>query len=76
MGWHHGNRFGGGRPKFFRKRKERHHGALAEREEAPAVPSLPERELPATYAACCFGRLDARLQHAIADMGYTVPTPV
>ena len=76
MSRHHGNHFGG-RPKFFRGRKEHHHGALAEREQVPSIPSVPaDRELPATYAACCFGRLDARLQHAIADMGYTVPTPV
>ena len=76
MSRHHGNHFGG-RPKFFRGRKEHHHGALAEREQTPSIPSVPaDRELPATYAACCFGRLDPRLQHAIADMGYTVPTPV
>ena len=75
MSRHGGNRFGGGRPRFFRKRRDRH-GSLAEREQAPEIPPLPGRGLPATYAACCFGRLDARLQHAINDMGYTVPTPV
>ena len=76
MSKNHPNHFQrGGKPPFFRRRKHRH-GALAEHAERAPIPALPERALPATYAASCFGQLDERLQQAIFDMGYTVPTPV
>ena len=70
---------------FFNKRKRRHgrphgdrkpHFGLAERDAAPAIPPLPETPPPATFEANVFGKLDIRLQHAVADAGYAVPTPI
>jgi len=70
---------------FFNKRK-RHHGrphgdrkphfGLAERDAAPTIPPLPETPPPAAFEANVFGKLDIRLQHAVADAGYAVPTPI
>ncbi len=67
----------GGRPDRFgsRKGKGPRHPAFAEREEA-RVPELPSTPPPAAYEASVFGKLDVRLQHAIADAQYAVPTPI
>ena len=70
---------------FFNKRKRRHgrphgdrkpHFGLAERDAASAIPPLPETPPPAAFEANVFGKLDIRLQHAVADAGYAVPTPI
>ena len=70
---------------FFNRRKRRHgkpdggrdpHFGLAERDAQPAVPPLPETPPPAAFEANVFGKLDMRLQHAVADAGYAVPTPI
>ena len=80
-----GKGFRSNKPMFFNKRKRRHgrphgdrkpHFGLAERDESPAVPSLPETPPPAAFEANVFGKLDLRLQHAVADAGYAVPTPI
>ncbi len=77
-----GRGFRGGKPPFFKRRMKRRHGrpnphfGLAEKDDAPKVPPLPSEPPPAAYEANVFGRLDARLQYAIADAGYTVPTPI
>jgi len=78
-----GRGFRGGKPPFFNRHKKRRHGGrpnphfgLAEKDDAPKVPPLPTDPPPAAYEANVFGRLDARLQYAIADAGYTVPTPI
>ena len=84
---HHGGGkgFRSGKPMFFNKRKRRHgrphgdrkpHFGLAERDAAPAIPPLPETPPPAAFEANVFGKLDIRLQHAVADAGYAVPTPI
>ncbi len=79
-----GKDFRSSKPTFFNKRKKRRHGhggspnrhpGLAEK-EMPAVPQIPSDPPPAAYAASVFGLLDARLQYAIADAGYAVPTPI
>ena len=80
-----GKGFRSGKPMFFNKRKRRHgrphgdrkpHFGLAERDAAPAIPPLPENPPPAAFEANVFGKLDIRLQHAVADAGYAVPTPI
>ncbi len=80
-----GKGFRSDKPMFFNKRKRRHgrphgnrkpHFGLAERDEAPAVPPLPDTPPPAAFEANVFGRLDIRLQHAVAEAGYAVPTPI
>lgn len=63
---HGGGQRRGGKPRF----------GFAERENAPAVPPVPQDPPPAAFAANVFGSLDERLQYAIADMGYAVPTPI
>ncbi len=81
---HSGDRgFRSGKPAFFNKHKKRHfggrgprHPGLAEREEAVQAPALPSTPPPAAYEANVFGKLDVRLQHAIGEVGYTVPTPI
>ena len=81
-----GKGFRSGKPMFFNKRKRRHgrphggdrkpHFGLAERDAVPAIPPLPETPPPAAFEANVFGKLDLRLQHAVADAGYVVPTPI
>lgn len=77
--------FRGKKPRFFNSRAHRRGkpGAgrkprfgLAERDDAASVPALPETPPPAAYEANVFGRLDVRLQHAVSDAGYLVPTPI
>lgn len=60
-------------PKHSQIHPQRHPG-LAEREERRI--ETPEGLPPAAYEASVFGRLDVRLQHAIASVGYAVPTPI
>jgi len=74
--------FRSSKPSFFNKRRRRRHGGaqgrhpgLAEK-EIQAPPPLPSSPPPAEYAASVFGLFDVRLQHAIADVGYVVPTPI
>jgi len=71
--------------RFFGKRKKRRHGhggnhdrhpGLAEKDAPIKPPPLPADPPPAAYAANVFGMFDVRLQHAIADAGYAVPTPI
>jgi ATP-dependent RNA helicase RhlE len=45
-------------------------------ERKTVVPPLPETPPPAAFEANVFGSLDLHLQHAIADVGYAVPTPI
>ena len=80
-----GKGFRSDKPMFFNKRKRRHgasgggrkpHFGLAERDAPPAVPPLPQTPPPAAFEANVFGKLDLRLQHAVADAGYAVPTPI
>ncbi|MGN0845766.1 MAG: DEAD/DEAH box helicase [Kiritimatiellia bacterium] len=79
-----GKNFRSGKPTFFNRRKKRRHGGggaprhpgLAERDEGLKVPELPKDPPPAVYEANVFGKLDVRLQHAIGEVGYTVPTPI
>ena len=80
-----GKGFRSNKPMFFNKRKRRHgrphgdrkpHFGLAERDEAPTIPPLPETPPPAAFEANVFGKLDLRLQHAVADAGYAIPTPI
>ena len=76
-----GKDFRSGRPAFFNRRKKRRgggprHPGLAERDDAPKVPELPSTPPPAAFEANVFGSLDVRLQHAIAEAGYAVPTPI
>ena len=78
-----GKDFRSGRPAFFNRRKKRRpaggaprHPGLAERDEAAKAPQLPSTPPPAAYEANVFGSLDVRLQHAIAEAGYAVPTPI
>ncbi len=77
----------GGKPPFpHRHKKPRRHGGpkggrnphfgLAEREAAPKIPELPSDPPPAAFEVNVFGQLDRRLQYAIADAGYVVPTPI
>lgn len=68
---------GGGRSGHFggRKGKGPRHPAFAEREET-RIPEMPSTPPPAAYEASVFGKLDIRLQHAIADAQYAVPTPI
>ena len=76
-----GKDFRSGKPAFFNRRRKRHgggprHPGLAERDDAPKVPELPSTPPPAAFEANVFGKLDVRLQHAIAEAGYAVPTPI
>ena len=76
-----GKDFRSGKPAFFNRRRKRHgggprHPGLAERDDTPKVPELPATPPPAAFEANVFGRLDVRLQHAIAEAGYAVPTPI
>lgn len=80
-----GKDFRSSKPAFFNKHKRRHggrggkgprHPGLAEREEMAKVPELPKDPPPAAFEANVFGKLDIRLQHAIAETGYAVPTPI
>ena len=74
-----GDRGFGGKSRFFKHRhrhgKRRHFG-LAEQDEQPKIPALPKDPPPAAFEANVFGRFDARLQYAIADAGYAIPTPI
>ena len=72
-GFHGGH--GGGRPFFHHGPHNRHFG-LAEHDAAPIVPPVPTTPPPAAFQASVFGKLDPRLQYAIADAGYAVPTPI
>jgi ATP-dependent RNA helicase RhlE len=45
-------------------------------ERKTVVPPLPDTPPPAVFEANVFGSLDVHLQHAIADVGYAVPTPI
>ena len=79
-----GKNFGRGRPAPFTRHKKPRHGGgakgphfgLAEKEPAPKIPALPEDPPPAAYEVNVFGKLDKRLQYAIGDAGYAVPTPI
>ena len=78
---HTGDRgFQGNRPRFFKHRhrhgKPKPHFGLAEKDNSPKIPELPKDPPPAAYEANVFGKLDARLQYAIADAGYAIPTPI
>ena len=78
---HSGDRgFQGNRPRFFKHRhrhgKPKPHFGLAEKDNSPKIPALPKDPPPAAYEANVFGKLDARLQYAIADAGYAIPTPI
>ncbi|MGN0852867.1 MAG: DEAD/DEAH box helicase [Kiritimatiellia bacterium] len=77
--------FRSGKPAFFNKRRRRRpgrggsgprHPGLAERDPKPVVPQCPATPPPAAFEANVFGKLDIRLQHAIAEAGYAVPTPI
>ena len=72
--------FQGSRPRFFKHRhrhgKPKPHFGLAEKDVQPKIPELPKDPPPAAYEANVFGKLDARLQYAIADAGYAIPTPI
>lgn len=72
--------FQGNRPRFFKHRhrhgKPKPHFGLAEKDNLPKIPELPKDPPPAAYEANVFGKLDVRLQYAIADAGYTIPTPI
>ena len=65
---------------FFKHRhrhgKPRQHFGLAEKDDQPKIPELPKNPPPAAYEANVFGQLDVRLQYAIADAGYAIPTPI
>ena len=52
------------------------HFGLAEKVPAPKIPPLPTEPPPAVFEANVFGKLDTRLQYAIGDAGYVVPTPI
>jgi len=78
-----GKDFRSQKPAFFNRRKKRPQGGrphghfgLAERDDAPVVPALPSTPPPAAFEANVFGRFDVRLQHAIGEAGYAVPTPI
>ena len=66
--------------RFFKHRhrhgKPKPHFGLAEKDGQPKIPELPKNPPPAAYEANVFGKLDVRLQHAIADAGYAIPTPI
>ena len=66
--------------RFFKHRhrhgKPKPHFGLAEKDEQPKIPELPKDPPPAAYEANVFGTLDVRLQYAIADAGYVIPTPI
>ena len=72
--------FQGKRPRFFKHRhrhgKPKPHFGLAEKDVQPKIPELPKDPPPAAYEANVFGKLDVRLQYAIADAGYAIPTPI
>ncbi len=72
--------FKGDRPRFFKHRhrhgKPKPHFGLVEKDKQPKIPELPKTPPPAAYEANVFGKLDVRLQHAIADAGYAIPTPI
>ena len=81
-----GKDFRSGKPAFFNRRKRRRNGGgsagaprhpgLAEHDDAVKAPPLPTTPPPAAYEANVFGKLDLRLQHAIGEAGYAVPTPI
>ena len=80
-----GKDFRSSKPTFFNKRKKRRHGrggapnrhpGLAENDAPVKLPPLPTDPPPAAYEANVFGLFDLRLQHAVADAGYMVPTPI
>ena len=77
-----GKNFGRGKPPFKRHGKRPHKGrpnphfGLAEKVPAPKIPPLPEDPPPAAFEVNVFGTLDKRLQYAIGDAGYAVPTPI
>ncbi len=81
-----GKDFRSGKPAFFNRHKKKRrpggpggaprHPGLAERDEGLKVPELPKDPPPAAYEANVFGKLDVRLQHAIGEVGYAVPTPI
>ena len=66
--------------RFFKHRhrhgKPKPHFGLAEKDDQPKIPELPKNPPPAAYEANVFGKLDVRLQYAIADAGYAIPTPI
>ena len=66
--------------RFFQHRhrhgKPKPHFGLAEKDVQPKIPELPKEPPPAAYEANVFGKLDARLQYAIAEAGYAIPTPI
>ena len=72
--------FQGNRPRFFKHRhrhgKPKPHFGLAEKDVQPKIPELPKDPPPAAYEANVFGKLDVRLQYAIADEGNANPTPI
>ena len=76
----HDRDFNGKRPRFFKHRhrhgKPKPHFGLAEKDVQPKIPELPSTPPPAAYEVNVFGKLDVRLQHAIADAGYAIPTPI
>lgn len=78
-----GKNFNKGRRPPFKKsfNRRRGHGGprhpgLAETDRPAAVPPLPDTPPPAAFEANAFGTLDVRLQHAIGERGYAVPTPI
>ena len=76
----HDRDFNGKRPRFFKHRhrhgKPKPHFGLVEKDVQPKIPELPNTPPPAAYEVNVFGKLDVRLQHAIADAGYAIPTPI
>ena len=52
---------------------DRHFGLV---ERKVVIPELPKTPPPAVFEANIFGKLDERLQYAIAEVGYAVPTPI
>ncbi len=80
----------GGRGGSFKKRRSFGHGGgrggrggrgprhpgLAEVDKPLPIPELPQTPPPAAFEANVFGSLDVRLQHALGERGYAVPTPI
>ena len=60
------------RPPF--RRRNRHPG-LAEREAPRQIPK-PKGEIPPAFAETVFGMVNPLLQHAVAEEGYLMPTPI
>jgi len=80
-----GKDFRSSKPMFFNKKRKRRHGrggapnrhpGLAENDAPAKLPPIPKELPPAEYAANVFGLFDERLQYAVADAGYVVPTPI